>query len=185
VSVSSSAIETPEAGIYQIDPEGSSIAVTTKHMFGMATVTGKFALVSGQIVITEPVSSSHVEAAASAHSFDSASSMRDGQVKSAKFLDAEAHPEIRFTSTELVRDGDRWLLRGKITARGTAAPVELTVVELAADTTGLTLRATGRVDRRGSRRPGRAGTAARSGRPGAAPGRCPRRAGSRRRWMAR
>lgn len=116
-------------------------------MFGMGTVTGKFALVSGQIVITEPVSSSRVEAAASAQSFDSASPMRDGQVKSAKFLDAEAHPEIRFTSTGLVRDGDRWLLRGKITARGTAAPVELTVVESAADTTGLTLRATGRVDR--------------------------------------
>jgi polyisoprenoid-binding protein YceI len=147
VSVSSSAIETPEAGIYQIDPEGSSIAVTTKHMFGLGTVTGKFSLVSGQIVITEPVSSSHVEAAASAHSFDTASPMRDGQVKSAKFLDAEVHPEIRFTSTELVLDGDRWLLRGKITARGTAAPVELTVVESSADATGLTLRATGKVDR--------------------------------------
>jgi len=91
----------------------SSIAATTKHMFGMGTVTGKFALVSGQIVITEPVSSSRAEAAASARSFDSASPMRDGQVKSAKFLDAEAHPETRFTSTELVRDGDRWLLRGK------------------------------------------------------------------------
>jgi hypothetical protein len=35
VSVPSSAIETLEAGIYQIDPEGSSIAVTTKHMFGL------------------------------------------------------------------------------------------------------------------------------------------------------
>jgi len=147
VSVPSSAIETPKAGIYQIDPEGSSIAFTTKHMFGMGTVTGKFALVSGQIVITEPVSSSHVEAAASAHSFHSASRMRDGQVKSAKFLDAEAYPEIRFTSTELVRDGDRWLVRGKITARGTAAPVELTLVESSAVTAGLTLRATGKVDR--------------------------------------
>jgi len=103
--------------------------------------------VSGQIVITEPVSSSHVEAAASAHSFHSASRMRDGQVKSAKFLDAEAYPEIRFTSTELVRDGDRWLVRGKITARGTAAPVELTLVESSAVTAGLTLRATGKVDR--------------------------------------
>ncbi len=147
MSVSSSAIETPEAGTYRVDPKDSGIAVTTKHMFGIGTVTGKFALVSGQIVITEPVSSSRAEAAASARSFDSASPMRDGQVKSAKFLDAEAHPEIRFTSTELVHDGDRWLLRGEITARGTAAPVELTVVELAADTTGLTLRATGRVDR--------------------------------------
>jgi len=147
VSVPSSAIETPKAGIYQIDPEGSSIAFTTKHMFGMGTVTGKFALVSGQIVITEPVSSSHVEAAASAHSFHSASRMRDGQVKSVKFLDAEAYPEIRFTSTELVRDGDRWLVRGKITARGTAAPVELTLVESSAVTAGLTLRATGKVDR--------------------------------------
>ena len=147
MSVPSSAIETPKAGIYQIDPEGSSIAFTTKHMFGMGTVTGKFALVSGQIVITEPVSSSHVEATASAHSFDTASRMRDGQVKSAKFLDAEAYPEIRFTSTELVRDGDRWLVRGKITARGTAAPVELTLVESSADATGLTLRATGKVDR--------------------------------------
>lgn len=73
--------------------------------------------------------------------------MRDGQVKSAKFLDAEAYPEIRFTSTELVRDGDRWLVRGKITVRGTSAPVELTVVESSAVTTGLTLRATGKVDR--------------------------------------
>ena len=125
----------------------SSIAATTKNMFGMGTVTGKFALVSGQIVITDQLSSSRAKAAASAQSFDSASPMRDGQVKSAKFLDAEAHFETRFTSTGMVRDGDRWLLRGKITARGTAAPVELTVVGLAADTTGLTVRATGRVDR--------------------------------------
>jgi polyisoprenoid-binding protein YceI len=81
--------------------------------------------VSGQIVITEPVSSSHVEAASCAHSFDSASPMRDGQVRSAKFLDAEAHAEIRFTSTEFVLDGDRWLLRGKITARGTGKRPQL------------------------------------------------------------
>ncbi len=142
-----STVEIPAAGTYRVEPSTSTIGFSAKHLFGNGTVKGSFAVTSGEIVVTEPVTASQVSASASAQSFESANPKRDAQVKSASFLHAEANPEITFRSTELLEQGGQWVLRGEITARGTSAPVELTVVESRADASGLTLRATGTVDR--------------------------------------
>ena len=49
---------------------------------------------------------------------------------------------IKFESSQLVPVGDGWVLRGQLTARGQAAPVELAVTESRGSGDGLTLRAT-------------------------------------------
>src|SRR5258708_36770188 len=56
------AVQIPAAGIYQLDPAASTVTFATRHMFGLAPVKGTFRLVSGQITIADPVTSSTVSA---------------------------------------------------------------------------------------------------------------------------
>jgi polyisoprenoid-binding protein YceI len=141
------AVQIPAAGIYQLDPAASTVTFVTRHMFGLAPVKGTFRLVSGQITIADPVTSSTVSAVIDAASFATSNPQRDKDVKSARFLHVRDHPQITFRSTELVRDGDAWRLRGQITARGTTAPAELTITEATASEDVLLIQATTRIDR--------------------------------------
>ncbi|MGH9068129.1 MAG: YceI family protein [Acidimicrobiales bacterium] len=143
----SATVSIPAVGTYRLDPSGSTVTFTTRHMFGLASVKGSFTLASGEVTIAEPVSSSTASAVIDAASFATPNATRDKDVKSANFLHVEAHPHITFDSTEVVGDGTVWKLRGQITVRGNTAPVELTVIEARTDEAGLLLRATGRVDR--------------------------------------
>ena len=146
-TVAATAVQLPGTGTYRLDPTASQVSFTTRHMFGMGAVKGNFALVSGEISVAEPITASTVTAAASSRSFTTGHAKRDAQVRSDKFLHADAHPQIVFRSTGLSQDGGRWVLRGELTARGGTAPVELTIVEAVTDPAGLTVRATGTVDR--------------------------------------
>lgn len=143
----SGTIEIPAAGTYRLDPQASSIAFSTKHMFGLAGVTGNFRVLSGEITIADPVTSSTASAVIDASSFHTGLEARDKDVKSANFLHAAEHPEITFASTDLARDDGRWLIRGQITVRGTSAPAELVVTEVRTDETGLFVKATTQIDR--------------------------------------
>ena len=53
------AVQIPAAGIYQLDPAASTVTFATRHIFGLAPVKGTFRLVSGQIAIADPVTSSN------------------------------------------------------------------------------------------------------------------------------
>ena len=81
-------VQIPAAGTYRLDPEASSISFATRHMFGLAAVTGSFRLISGQITITDPVTSSTTSAVIDAASFHTGTAARDKDVKSASFLHA-------------------------------------------------------------------------------------------------
>jgi polyisoprenoid-binding protein YceI len=140
-------IQIPAAGTYRLDPQASSITFSTRHMFGLAGVTGSFRLLSGEITIADPVTSSTASAVIDAASFQSGHAVRDKDIKSANFLHAGEHPEITFTSTDVARDDGRWLVRGQIAVRGTSAPTELVITEARADENGLSVKATTRIDR--------------------------------------
>jgi polyisoprenoid-binding protein YceI len=140
-------VQPPAAGTYRIDPSTSTITFTTRHMFGTAAVKGSFDLRASEITVAEPVTASHVAATAAADSFTTGNPKRDKHVRSVDFLHADTHPDISFRSTGLVHDGASWLLHGTITARGNTAPVELTIIEASTNPTGLTVKATGKVDR--------------------------------------
>jgi polyisoprenoid-binding protein YceI len=140
-------IQIPAPGTYRLDPEASSVSFATRHMFGLGGVHGSFRLISGQITINDPVTSSAASAVIDAASFQTGGAARDKDVKSANFLHVGEHPQITFTSTELARDGDRWLLRGHITVRGHSAPAELVITEARTDGDSLLFTATTRIDR--------------------------------------
>jgi polyisoprenoid-binding protein YceI len=143
----SATVQIPAAGTYRLDPEASSIGFATRHMFGLGGVTGTFRVTSGEITIADPVTSSSASAVIDAASFHTGNDTRDKDVKSANFLHAGEHPEITFKSTDVARDGDRWLVQGQITVRGTSAPTELVVTEVRADANDIFVKATTRIDR--------------------------------------
>ena len=140
-------VSIPPAGTYKVDAAASSVTFATRHMFGLGAVTGSFKLLSGEITIADPVTSSTATAVIDAASFATGSAARDKDVKSANFLHVQDHPEITFRSTELEESGEGWVLRGQITARGHAARADVALSEVRTDTNGLTIRATCRVDR--------------------------------------
>ena len=141
------AVQIPAVGTYQLDPAASTVKFATRHLFGFAPVKGTFQLISGEVTIADPVTSSTASAVIDAASFATGNPRRDKDVKSARLLHVNDHPQITFRSTELVQDGAAWRLRGQITARGTSAPAELTITEAAASEGVMQIRATTRVDR--------------------------------------
>jgi polyisoprenoid-binding protein YceI len=54
---------------------------------------------------------------------------------------------MHFVCDRLVRDGDRWLLHGKLTIRGTTAPATLELRSTTTDANGYRFRARARIDR--------------------------------------
>lgn len=137
----------PTAGDYRIDPSSTTVSFATRHLFGLAPVRGTFRLRDGHLQVADPVAKSSARARIAAGSFHTGLSARDTHVVSASYLDAENHPDIVFASTglELV-DGD-WVLRGSLTVRGRTCPVDLRVTRVREDRSGLSMRATARVDR--------------------------------------
>jgi polyisoprenoid-binding protein YceI len=52
----------PQLGRYGIDPAHSAVTFRTRHLFGLAPVRGSFAIRSGTVDVTEPVSASGIHA---------------------------------------------------------------------------------------------------------------------------
>jgi len=141
-------IQIPPAGTYTLDRARSTVAFTTRHMFGAGKVTGSFAVASGKVVIADPPTGSSVYTEIRADSFDSGSRLRDKDVHSKKFLHVEKYPVITFRTTEVRREPDgNWTLVGTLTARGVGAPVELAVTSATSTGAALSITAAGTVDR--------------------------------------
>lgn len=137
----------PPPGRYLIDPEHSSVAVRTKHFFGLGNVEATFALRKAEVLVAEHLEESRVEAVVDSTSFNSHNAGRDKRVRSKSLLDVVAYPDIRFDSVAVSKADCRWTAQGTLTARGHAAPLELAIVSVAEEPSGMTFVATGRVDR--------------------------------------
>lgn len=60
-------------------------------------------------------------------SIDSNNKTRDGHLKGKIWLDAIGHPEIRFTSKSVRKNGDQYLMKGDFTIKGTTKEVEFPI----------------------------------------------------------
>jgi polyisoprenoid-binding protein YceI len=143
----SSAVIVPHPGRYLVDPDKSIIAVRTRHLFGLGAVHATFALQNAEITVAEQVENSHVRAVADAASFDSQNPGRDKRVRSRALLDTSAHPEISFISDSVSLAHGTWTIQGTLNAVGKDAPCELTIIETVQRPDGLTIIATGTIDR--------------------------------------
>lgn len=113
---------------WEIDPEHFSIAFSVGHA-GYADVMGLFREADGRFVYdpeTRELESGEVTVQAA--SVFTAHEERDEHVRDGDFLDADSHPEIRFTATGYEPGGeDRGVLRGELTLLGETRPVTLDV----------------------------------------------------------
>jgi polyisoprenoid-binding protein YceI len=141
------AVAAPAPGTYRIDAARSALTFTTRHLFGLGAVRGRFELRDGEIRVAGPLPESSARAVISAASFHTGNASRDSAVKSARLLDAGAHPDITFTTRRLDQADGRWVLHGLLSVRGNAHPVGLLIEEAQPAGQELRLRASVRVDR--------------------------------------
>ncbi|MEP6695863.1 MAG: YceI family protein [Pseudonocardiales bacterium] len=137
----------PVAGRYRVDPERTTVRLSTRHLFGLGGVTGTVRLREAEIAVGEPVTATTVRAVLDATSFDTGSARRDADVRSARFLDSATHPDITFACQGISQQNAKWVAAGTVTAHGVAAPVDLVLERLDDNGGELSLRATARVDR--------------------------------------
>jgi polyisoprenoid-binding protein YceI len=141
------AIAVPAPGTYRIDAARSAITFTTRHLFGLGGVRGRFGLRDGEIRVTDPLPESSARAVISAASFHTGNPSRDSAAKSARLLDTGAYPDITFISRRLKQADGRWVLHGLLSVRGKAHPVDLLLEEAQPAGPDLRLRASVHLDR--------------------------------------
>ncbi|MCF3103975.1 YceI family protein [Streptomyces roseoverticillatus] len=137
----------PLPGVYRIDPEASRIRFRMRALFGLFPIKGSFSVAHGRIAVAETESASTVEAVIPVDSFASGHAQRDRHVRSADYLDSALHPEIRFQGGDVRRAGGEVTVHGELTVRGVTRPAVLTLEEVIADGSRLSVRATAVVDR--------------------------------------
>jgi polyisoprenoid-binding protein YceI len=144
---SHSAPATPSPGTYRLDAEATSITFATRHIFGLAGVTGTFAVDSGEVTVSDIPEESRAVVTVAASSFATGTPKRDEKVRSAQFLDAVAQPTFSFRSTGLAQRDGHFVVTGDLTVKGTTAPIDLTVDRVSGIDGGLQATASARIDR--------------------------------------
>jgi polyisoprenoid-binding protein YceI len=109
------------------DTVHSSVGFKIRHLF--ANVTGRFTTVAGTINVDpgHPENAS-VDATIAIKSIDTASAMRDKDLRGENFFDADKFPEMTFKSTKVVLTGSNQAdVTGDLTLHGVTKPVTLNV----------------------------------------------------------
>jgi polyisoprenoid-binding protein YceI len=111
-------VEAIPTGIWKSDPVHSSVGFAVQHM-GVSPFRG--ALLDFEAILggDQLVGTARVE------SISTLDENLTGHLLSPEFFDAERHPELRFESGEIRRDGDGLVVSGDLTLKGVTRPVEL------------------------------------------------------------
>ena len=120
-------VDLPAPGTYVLDASHTDVGFSVRHLM-VAKTKGRFAGVSGTVVIADDPLASSVEVTIDAASVDSRDDKRDEHLRSADFFDVEAHPVITYRSTAVTPAGrGTWTVDGELTVRGITRSVPLTV----------------------------------------------------------
>lgn len=138
------------ATTWRIDQSRSELRFLARRM-GM-TVRGRFPDLTGTMDLhVDRLEESSVDAMVQTGSVEPAMAAMQGLLLSDSFLAAEAHPELRFRSTRIEADGDRYTVHGELTFRGETRQIELearlTGIDVFGDDRAARIEARGRVDR--------------------------------------
>lgn len=113
---------------WQIDPAHTNVAFTVRHM-GISNVHGHFTKVSGSATIDDSdITKSNVNATIDVASIDTGVQMRDNDLRSPNYFDAQQFPTITFKSKSVSKNGDNKLkIVGDLTIHGVTKEVTLDV----------------------------------------------------------
>lgn len=110
---------------YVPDPAHTNIGFQVKHMV-ITTVSGNFSDYTYSFMYDEKnPENSTVKATIKTASINTDNEKRDQHLRSGDFFDAEKYPEIVFESTKIMKKGDGYVAKGKITMRGVTKEIEL------------------------------------------------------------
>jgi polyisoprenoid-binding protein YceI len=113
---------------FNLDAAHSDVTFSTKHMM-VTTVRGRFNAVEGTVNldVENPTASTGSFSVGTA-SIDTGVQQRDAHLRSADFLDADAHPTLTFFSTRIEpRGGDEYRVTGDLTIKSVTRPVAFDV----------------------------------------------------------
>jgi polyisoprenoid-binding protein YceI len=106
-------------GTWATDPVHSSIGFAVRYS-GIGTFRGTFEEFDAKLV------DGRIEGVAKVASVKVDDPQLTGHLQSPDFFDAEQHPELRFVSSSIERDGERVTVQGDLTLRGVTQAVEIT-----------------------------------------------------------
>jgi polyisoprenoid-binding protein YceI len=124
LGLAASAARAPEAPVFVISQEGSSIKFNVK---ASVAIDGTFDKWNSTLTFTSPdVSTAVLDVKIQADSVNTGSGMKDGKLKGKDFFDAKNDPFITFKSTKVVQTGPTTFdLPGNFTIRGVTKPETL------------------------------------------------------------
>ena len=115
------------AGNWELDSNHSDVSFTVRHL-GISKVRGQFNSFDTSLVVGDSLETSSLSATIDLSSVDTNNADRDGHLQSTDFFNTETHPQMTFSSTSIVDNGDgEYAVAGTLTINGTAKPVELAV----------------------------------------------------------
>jgi polyisoprenoid-binding protein YceI len=119
-----SATQTPSAvpvGTWRLDPVHSSVGFEVDYMAG--TFKGAFRDVEAKLDVDD--SGVQMEGVAKVASVDVKDENLATHLQSPEFFDAEQHPELRFTASNVDLERETAEIRGEITIKGITKPIAL------------------------------------------------------------
>jgi polyisoprenoid-binding protein YceI len=129
-AVASSSFAAPET--YNVDPSHSFPRFSYSH-FGLSTQLSKFNKVTGTVVLDKEAKTGAVDVTIDMKSVETGSTVFNGHIQGADFLDTAAHPTATFKSTKVNFAGDKPdSIEGNLTIKGVTKPVTLKVTHFVA-----------------------------------------------------
>lgn len=110
------------AGTWQLDPVHSQVGFEVAYLSG--TFKGQFREFDGRLVVDGDEAT--LEGTVKVASVDVKEENLAAHLQSPDFFDAEQHPELRFTATQISLDGENVNVRGELTIKGVTQPTEVT-----------------------------------------------------------
>ncbi len=114
---------------WKTDPMHSFVTFSIKHM-GISFVDGHFGTFSGTITASkEDLSDAKIDYTVDVNSVNTTVEMRDKDLRSKNFFDAEKYPTMKFESTNFKKlSGNNYELSGKLTIKDVTKDVKFAVV---------------------------------------------------------
>jgi polyisoprenoid-binding protein YceI len=107
------------AGTWSVDPVHSHAAFAVRHS-GIATFRGHFSALSAQLA------DGTLSGTVAVDSVEVPIDKLKGHLLAPDFFDAEAHPQITFTASDLSVDGETLTVHGELTLKGVTRELEAT-----------------------------------------------------------
>jgi polyisoprenoid-binding protein YceI len=112
---------------WNLDTSHTSLEFAVRHM-AISNVRGRIKATGGQVLTAADGSLLSVEANLDPSSIETGDAQRDGHLRSADFLESEAHPTISFKSSSIKAHGaNSYTISGDLTIRGSSKSVSLEV----------------------------------------------------------